>query len=149
MDVLVFALWAEADADGDTSHPDLASSKRFLRNEPDGNKISEKDSTRDPLHTECLTDVGGPAPTPDLSGGEQMRTQRPAPLGDALNDHLSGYRLWLYCFGRINGADSALVEEHLLVCEACRDRLDIVEMLASLDPETGVADPGTREPVVD
>jgi len=59
-----------------------------------------------------------------------MRTQRG---GVSSRDHLSGYRLWLYCLGWMAESDRGPVEEHLLVCEACRDRLDLVEMLATVN----------------
>lgn len=62
-----------------------------------------------------------------------MPSQRAAPGGGAFNDHLGGYRLWLYCLSGMSEPDRAPIEEHLLVCEACRDRLDIVDALACID----------------
>lgn len=51
-------------------------------------------------------------------------------LGMTATLHQSDERLELYALGRLPDSDSTLLEEHLLVCELCRESLDQVEAYA-------------------
>ncbi|MGD1097102.1 MAG: zf-HC2 domain-containing protein [Bryobacteraceae bacterium] len=41
--------------------------------------------------------------------------------------HISDDQLELYLMGRLNEQELAPLEEHLLICEECRDRLEKTE----------------------
>jgi len=69
--------------------------------------------------------------------------------------HLSEDSLELYSLGRLSGEDLARVEEHLPVCQECRDRLketvayttamrDALRKIAETDGESG--GPGRASP---
>ena len=66
--------------------------------------------------------------------------------------HQSDELLELYALGRLPDSDSAPLEEHLLVCELCRERLDQVEAYAlalrsaiAQEPVSAAADGWFRE----
>ena len=44
--------------------------------------------------------------------------------------HQSTEQLELYALGRLAEPEQAVIEEHLLICEACREQLDEVEAYA-------------------
>ena len=63
-----------------------------------------------------------------------------------LNFHGTEDRLEQYALGRLPGADLIALEEHLLICDACRERLDDIGAFAigmrealSLPPEVAPA----------
>jgi hypothetical protein len=57
---------------------------------------------------------------------------------DAVNFHLPDERLELYALGRLAGSENMEIEEHLLVCTSCRDRLDETEAyLVTIRAELG------------
>ena len=67
----------------------------------------------------------------------------------AVGDHISEDTLELYSMGRLGEVEAARLEEHLLVCEACRERLELDdEFIATLrqaveeDPSPGGAGEG-------
>lgn len=47
-----------------------------------------------------------------------------------LNSHGTDNQLEEYVFGRLSRSDLPALEEHLIVCAACRDRLDFMEAIA-------------------
>jgi anti-sigma factor RsiW len=53
------------------------------------------------------------------------------PIRDSFRDHISDDLLEACAVGRLAEADRAYVEEHLLVCEQCRERLVAMESFVS------------------
>jgi predicted anti-sigma-YlaC factor YlaD len=43
--------------------------------------------------------------------------------------HLSAHVIERYCLGRLDGEATCVAEEHLLICEVCRDRVDATALL--------------------
>lgn len=58
--------------------------------------------------------------------------------------HETEEQLELYALGRLTEAEAAGVEEHLLVCAACRDRLDEAEAFALAMREAVATDPASE-----
>src|SRR5207244_830091 len=46
-------------------------------------------------------------------------------------DHISLDQIEMYSMGKLNDADSARIEEHLLICGPCRERLEETERYAA------------------
>ena len=59
-----------------------------------------------------------------------------------LNFHGMDDRLELYALGRLGDTDLALLEEHLLICAACRERLNEIEDYAIAVRQALKTDPG-------
>lgn len=75
------------------------------------------------------------------SGGEEFRHAR--------NGHPSADLLELYCLGRLQDADCASLEEHLLICASCQDQLAELDLFvtsfraaASTPPPQARPEPG-------
>jgi len=59
--------------------------------------------------------------------------------------HQPDDRLELYALGRLPEADLAIVEEHLLVCTSCQERLDELELFAIAMRQAIAAEPAVQE----
>ena len=59
--------------------------------------------------------------------------------------HQPDDRLELYALGRLPEPEVAVVEEHLLVCPSCRERLDEVELFAIAMRQAISTEPAARE----
>jgi len=51
---------------------------------------------------------------------------------DSFTDHISDDLLEAYALGKLEDAELAFAEEHLLVCAECRDRLVVIEGFVSV-----------------
>ncbi|HEX8984430.1 MAG TPA: hypothetical protein VF767_03330 [Bryobacteraceae bacterium] len=51
---------------------------------------------------------------------------------DSFTDHISDDLLETYALGKLQDADLAFAEEHMLVCAECRDRLVGIEAFVSV-----------------
>jgi hypothetical protein len=65
----------------------------------------------------------------DTNGEDAPRGAQAIPHQTATS-HPDDEQLELYALGRLNEPEQAVIEEHLLICEACRQRLDQIEAYA-------------------
>ena len=72
-------------------------------------------------------------------------------MGYSYSAHISDHHVDLYALRRLPASQAADLEEHLLLCEACRDRLNETErFIAALRRAANELDPSTapmRRPV--
>ena len=65
----------------------------------------------------------------DTKGKDAPKGAQAIPRHTATS-HQGDDQLELYALGRLSEPEQAVIEEHLLICEACRQRLDDVEAYA-------------------
>ena len=58
--------------------------------------------------------------------------------------HQPDERLELYALGRLSESDVAIVEEHLLICVSCQERLDEVELFAMAMRQAITSEPAAQ-----